>query len=98
MTAFVLRCLKLADERGMASIAFPALGTGVLGFPADVVARLLFETIEEYDLSNPETGISSVSLVVYQEDKPAVQVNAKEVLLHVNTANSTSGSTFYHCC
>ena len=74
METFIRRCLKLADERGMNSIAFPAIGTGVLGFPADRVARLLYETIHEYDTNHPVTGISSVLLVVYQEDDPTLQV------------------------
>ena len=75
MANFVHRCLELADKRGMTSLAFPALGTGVLGFPADIVARLLFETIQDYEYVNPDTGIRSVLLVVYYDDTPTVQVN-----------------------
>ena len=34
-------CLALADELGCASLALPAFGTGVGGFPLDECARLL---------------------------------------------------------
>ena len=76
MAIFVKRCLELADKHGMVSVAFPALGTGVLGFPPDFVASLLFETIQDYESYNPETGIRSVLLVVYQDDIQTVQVNS----------------------
>jgi O-acetyl-ADP-ribose deacetylase (regulator of RNase III) len=35
------RCLELADELGVESIALPAFGTGVGGFPLDECARIM---------------------------------------------------------
>ena len=70
----MLRCLELADQRGMTSIAFPALGTGMLGFPADVVAKHLYTCIDEYESKHPETGISSMFLVVYPGDTATIKV------------------------
>jgi O-acetyl-ADP-ribose deacetylase (regulator of RNase III) len=35
------RCLEVADELGMSSLALPAFGTGVGGFPLDECARLM---------------------------------------------------------
>ena len=37
--------LKLADERGIATIAFPCIGTGIYGWPADLAAKLAFNTV-----------------------------------------------------
>jgi O-acetyl-ADP-ribose deacetylase len=37
--------LKIADERGIATIAFPCIGTGIYGWPADLAARLAFDTV-----------------------------------------------------
>ena len=34
------RCFELADERGVASIAFPAISAGVYGYPLDQAARI----------------------------------------------------------
>jgi O-acetyl-ADP-ribose deacetylase len=36
-------CLELADELGCASLALPAFGTGVGGFPLDECARIMVE-------------------------------------------------------
>src|SRR5436190_19879675 len=37
--------LRLADSRGLASIALPAFGTGVGGFPLDECVRVMIETV-----------------------------------------------------
>jgi O-acetyl-ADP-ribose deacetylase (regulator of RNase III) len=37
-----------ADERALDSIAFPAFGTGVGGFPLDECARLMLSAVREY--------------------------------------------------
>ena len=34
------RCFEIAAEKGIASIAFPAIGTGVYGFPLDRATRI----------------------------------------------------------
>jgi O-acetyl-ADP-ribose deacetylase (regulator of RNase III) len=36
------RCLEVADELGCRSLALPAFGTGVGGFPLDECARIMF--------------------------------------------------------
>ena len=40
--------LALADAHRIASIAFPAIGTGAYGWPADVAAKLAFERVAEH--------------------------------------------------
>jgi O-acetyl-ADP-ribose deacetylase (regulator of RNase III) len=42
------RCLKEAEERKLSSIAFPALGTGILGYPPCLTAKTMFDAVEEY--------------------------------------------------
>ena len=39
------KSLALAGEAGLASIAFPAISTGVYGFPKERAARIAFETV-----------------------------------------------------
>jgi O-acetyl-ADP-ribose deacetylase (regulator of RNase III) len=42
-----LHALRLADERQLHSIAFPALGTGVGGFPIDACARIMIAAVRD---------------------------------------------------
>lgn len=43
-----LNSLKLADQHKLKSIAFPAISTGVFGFPMDRCATIMLSTIIEY--------------------------------------------------
>jgi len=40
--------LALAVEKGLQSVAFPAISTGVYGYPMDEAARVSSKTIEEF--------------------------------------------------
>jgi O-acetyl-ADP-ribose deacetylase len=55
--------LDLADAEGLVSIAFPALGTGVGGFPLDECARVMFEVIRERAAGL--TSVAAVTMVLY---------------------------------
>ena len=40
--------LKRASEKGLETIAFPAIGTGVGGFPLDESAKIMIDTVSEF--------------------------------------------------
>src|SRR3972149_10375011 len=40
--------LKLAQETGIKSIAFPAISTGVYGFPSDLAANIAVKTVRGF--------------------------------------------------
>ncbi len=40
-----LRSLELAEELGLNSIVFPAISTGIFGFPKDECARIMLSTV-----------------------------------------------------
>src|SRR2546429_6270731 len=42
-------CVELADELGCESLALPAFGTGVGGFPLDECARIMVAAAREHD-------------------------------------------------
>ncbi len=46
--------LKLASERGVKSLAFPSLSTGVYGYPVPDAARVALGTVKNYLAQHPE--------------------------------------------
>ncbi len=48
--------LRIAQEGGFASIAFPALGTGVSGFPVDECARIMLEEVARHARAGTSLG------------------------------------------
>lgn len=47
LAACYRNALQLADQKSVASIAFPSLSTGAFGFPMEPAARIAFRTIKE---------------------------------------------------
>ena len=62
--------LLRGDELGIKSIAFPALGTGVGGFPLDECARIMIGEVHQY--SAKKTRLEKVVFALY--DQSAYQV------------------------
>lgn len=67
--------LLRGDELGIKSLAFPALGTGVGGFPLDECARIMIDEIRRH--SAGKTGLEKVVLVLF--DQPAYQTFKQEL-------------------
>ena len=57
--------LALADRLGCHSIAFPALATGVAGFPVDECAQVMITASRLYGSVNPEAAIERVVFVLF---------------------------------
>ena len=57
--------LRAADERALQSIAFPAFGTGVGGFPLDACARIMIGAIR--DRAPDLVSVRLVKLVLFGE-------------------------------
>jgi len=54
-----LNSLKVADENNLASLSFPAISTGIFGFPKDRCAEIMLGTVIEY-LKKEETRLQRV--------------------------------------
>jgi O-acetyl-ADP-ribose deacetylase (regulator of RNase III) len=57
-------CLELADELGCESLALPAFGTGVGGFPLDECARIMAEAARDFE----PTSLSRVVFAVFDAE------------------------------
>ena len=53
-------CLELADELGARSLALPAFGTGVGGFPIDECARIMVDEARAYEPRKLERVVFAV--------------------------------------
>jgi O-acetyl-ADP-ribose deacetylase len=56
------RSLEIATREGLRSIAFPAISTGVYGYPAEQAAEVAVRT-----LRNATTGVEVIRLVAFDE-------------------------------
>ena len=56
--------LLRADEKGVKTVAFPAIGTGVGGFPLNRCAQVMIDIVVEY-LKNEKNSIEKVYFILF---------------------------------
>lgn len=71
--------LELAEQLKLTSIAFPAISTGIFGFPKDKAAVVFMHTFQDHFEQNPKSRIILVRLVII--DQPTFLVFA-EIFKH----------------
>jgi O-acetyl-ADP-ribose deacetylase len=59
--------LRVANELGLESIAFPAISTGIYGFPKERAAKVILQAIEGYFKDNSSSGLKTIKLVLFDE-------------------------------
>jgi O-acetyl-ADP-ribose deacetylase len=67
LSAAVTGSLHVAEELGLKSIAFPAISTGIFGFPKERAAKLILESIETYFRENISSGVKVIKLVLFDQ-------------------------------
>lgn len=78
LEAAVRGSLKLADELGLHSLALPAISTGIFGFSTDRAARIILAAVQQFFEENPHSELSLVRIVLYEEEKIDVFLEALE--------------------
>lgn len=63
----VVASLELADQEGLASVALPAISTGIFGFPKDQAAEVTFDALQEFDRAHPESSLKQVRLTLFDD-------------------------------
>jgi O-acetyl-ADP-ribose deacetylase (regulator of RNase III) len=59
--------LVLADKLNLKSIAFPAISTGIFGFPKPLAAQVILTTIHDYLSSGLASGLMLIRVVLYDQ-------------------------------
>jgi O-acetyl-ADP-ribose deacetylase (regulator of RNase III) len=60
-------CLVLADKKGLKSIAFCSISTGIYRYPLDQAAILAVSTVTEYLCEHLDTTLDRVVFAMYQD-------------------------------
>jgi O-acetyl-ADP-ribose deacetylase (regulator of RNase III) len=56
----ILNSLKLMDNRKLRSISFPAISTGIFGYPIEDCAQIMISTVKEY-----LKGVTQINEVIF---------------------------------
>lgn len=80
-------CLEEAEQLQMASLSFPALGTGNLNFPRDLVSRLLLQEIHGFSRRRRPRHLKEVHVIVHPSDRHSVDCFSREFKGHGGQRN-----------
>ncbi|XP_077985210.1 protein mono-ADP-ribosyltransferase PARP14-like [Glandiceps talaboti] len=83
--------MSKADRAGMTSIAFPAIGTGGLGFPGEEVANAMIQQAEAFSKKHPRSTLNDIRLVVYEQDRKTVKAFQDVFSKHMTTLHERKG-------
>ncbi|MDH5401537.1 MAG: macro domain-containing protein [Candidatus Heimdallarchaeota archaeon] len=79
LTSVIQDCLIKADTLQLISIAFPAISTGIYGYPLDLAAKTIINTIKQYTIKLQH--IKHIHLVLFStKDFNEFVSNAKSLL------------------
>ncbi|RMH55556.1 MAG: O-acetyl-ADP-ribose deacetylase [Candidatus Hydrogenedentota bacterium] len=66
------KSLQLGEEKGIRSIAFPAISTGVYRFPKERAARIAVETCRKYFEEHPKSSITRLVFACFDAETKAI--------------------------
>jgi len=78
--------LRIAKERGLTSIAFPAVGTGIAGFPLKESAEIMLRETAQH--LRGETSIQTVYFVLFDEAAEGIFKRAWKKILAEPTSDA----------
>ncbi|CAC5392791.1 PARP10_14_15 [Mytilus coruscus] len=71
---FIKNCLNTAVDLNMKSIAFPALGTGNLIYPPNIVASSMFLVVDEFASDYNGGALTEINFVIFPADTSVLQI------------------------
>ncbi|HET7259500.1 MAG TPA: macro domain-containing protein [Candidatus Acidoferrum sp.] len=85
----VAHSLRIASERGLKSIAFPAVGTGIAGFSMEECATILLHEAAEH--LKGETSLEKIYVVLFDDQACEVFTRAWRKLQGISSAKTGGG-------
>lgn len=67
-----LNCLRVADEKGLQSVAFCCISTGEFHFPQDRAAEIAVRTVREYLDGHPQSSLSAIVFNVFKDSDKVI--------------------------
>lgn len=71
---FVKECLNQAIQNNLKSIAFPALGCGILNMPPVRVAQKMFQVFRQFEQDHPNSSLTEIDIVIIPTDTQIFKV------------------------
>jgi len=68
------KCLEEVSARNLQTVAFPAIGTGGLGYPKDLVAKQMYNIVSQFAGNNPKSSLKKVYFVVHYKSEDIYKV------------------------
>ena len=87
--------LKLAQAKKYESLACIALGTGYLKYPPALVAKYLYNAVEEFVQANPSTSLQQVKFVMHAKDRQTIEV--RWIVFHKQTVERYTKHSTKQC-
>ncbi|XP_060909810.1 poly(ADP-ribose) polymerase family member 14-related sequence 1 isoform X2 [Labrus mixtus] len=86
-------CLGKAEGSALTSISLPAIGTGNLGFPKDMVASLMLKEILEFSSKKQPKHLKKVRIILYPGDAKTIEAFCDEFKKQFPNASGGPAST-----
>ncbi|XP_077305872.1 protein mono-ADP-ribosyltransferase PARP14-like [Lithobates pipiens] len=78
-------CLSATEAKQCRSITIPAIGTGMLGFPKNIVAASMYEEILEFSSKNQLQYLKQVDFMLHPSDQETIKAFTSELEKKINT-------------
>ena len=78
LAAAIMGALKLANQLGVSSIAFPAISTGIFGFPKERAAQIILQEFMDDFGESPDTSLELVRLTLFDDESVAAFLKAAD--------------------
>jgi putative ATPase len=67
LASATVSALEIAREKGLTSIAFPAISSGIFGFPKDRCARVMVQAVRDWADTHPEDNPRDLRFTVIDD-------------------------------